>query len=162
MRDITAMGGVALRNIAALIGITALVLLHQKRQAAILAMIILSGWLAETAVKYSVERARPDILGQLTHAGGPSFPSGHSFNAALVALALTLAFTPFVNTPILRKFLVCTAVALSFLVAFSRVWLGVHYVSDVMAGWLGGTAWALCSAQFFATSGPHTATETCE
>lgn len=159
MRDITALGGVTLRNIAVLIGITALILIRQKRQAATLALVILSGWLAETAVKYTVERARPDVLDQLTHAGGPSFPSGHSFNAALVALTLALAFRPFVNARSLQKLLLWTAITLSLLVAYSRVWLGVHYVSDVIAGWLGGAAWALCSASFFTTPCPRATAE---
>ena len=162
MRDITALGGVTLRNIAVLIGVTALMLIRQKRRAATLSLVILSGWLAETAVKYIVERARPDILKQLTHASGPSFPSGHSFNAALVVLALALAFKPFLNAPVLQKLLLCSAITLSLFIAYSRVWLGVHYVSDVMAGWLGGTAWALCSAPLFPTPSPHTTTKTHE
>jgi undecaprenyl-diphosphatase len=107
---------------------------------------VIAGWAVEFALKGLVGRARPVIVPHLTEAGGASFPSGHSFNAALVYLALALAFGGPGAAPSVRRTLIGGAIALSLAIALSRVWLGVHFPSDALAGWLGGMAWAFTAA----------------
>ncbi len=143
VRDVTALGGVLLRNVIAVIALVALLILRLRREAVILAGTVIGGWLVNSAIKALVGRPRPDIVPHLTEAGGASFPSGHSFNAAVVYIAIALAFAAMSPRHGIRIGIVAGAAVLSLLVASSRVWLGVHFPSDVIAGWLGGAGWAL-------------------
>ena len=93
-----------------------------------------------------VGRPRPDLVPHLTEAGGSSFPSGHSFNSAVVYISIALAFAALSPRQSARATVVLAAMALTLLVALSRVWLGVHYPSDAVAGWLGGAGWAFTAA----------------
>ncbi len=146
VRDLTALGGVLLRNLFGLGAIAALLFLRLRREAMLLVLTIAGGWLVEFAVKLLVGRPRPVIVPHLTEAGGASFPSGHSFNAAVVYIALALAFATLSARQSVRVTLIGAAVAVSLAVAWSRVWLGVHFPSDVVAGWLGGAGWAFLAA----------------
>lgn len=142
VRDVTALGGVFLRNLFAIGAVAALLFLKLRREAMLFAMIVVGGWLANTAVKHLVGRDRPDIVPHLMEAGGNSFPSGHSFSAAVVYVAMALAFAALSRRHSVRYTLIGAAMVLSLMVAWSRVLLGVHFPSDVVAGWLGGAGWA--------------------
>jgi undecaprenyl-diphosphatase len=121
-----------------------------RREATLLALTIALGWLVNTVLKGLIGRARPEIVPHLTAAGGDSFPSGHSFNSAVVFIAVALAFATLSARQSVRLTIIGSAVAFSLAVAWSRVWLGVHFPSDVIAGWLGGAGWA-----FLATAVLH-------
>ena len=146
VRDYTALGGVLLRNLIAIFALVALLFLRLRREAALLALTIVSGWAVNSAIKALVGRPRPDLVPHLTEAGGLSFPSGHSFNSAVVYIAIALAFAALSRHHSVRVTIVLTAMALTLLVALSRVWLGVHYPSDAIAGWLGGAGWAFIAS----------------
>ena len=146
VRDVTAMGGVLLRNLFALAAVAALLFLRLRREAVLFAITVAGGWLANTAVKALVGRERPQIVPHLMEAGGESFPSGHSFNSAVVYIAMALAFAALSRRHSVRYTLIGSAMALSAMVAWSRVLLGVHFPSDVIAGWLGGAGWAFLAA----------------
>ena len=146
VRDYTALGGVLLRNLIAIFALVALLFLRLRREAALLALTIVSGWAVNSAIKALVGRPRPEIVPHLTEAGGLSFPSGHSFNSAVVYIAIALAFAALSRQQSVRATIVLTAMALTLLVALSRVWLGVHYPSDAIAGWLGGAGWAFMAS----------------
>jgi undecaprenyl-diphosphatase len=146
VRDFTSLGGVLLRNLVALGAVLALLFLKLRREAVQLALTVICGWLVEFAVKTLVGRPRPEIVPHLTEAGGASFPSGHSFNSAVVYIAIALAFATLSARQSVRYTIIGTAVVLSLAIAWTRVWLGVHFPSDVMAGWLGGAGWAFLAA----------------
>ena len=146
VRDYTALGGVLLRNLIAIFALVALLFLRLRREAALLALTIVSGWAVNSAIKALVGRPRPEIVSHLTEAGGLSFPSGHSFNSAVVYISIALAFAALSPRQTVRATIVATAMALTLLVALSRVWLGVHYPSDAIAGWLGGAGWAFLAS----------------
>jgi len=146
VRDWTALGGVLLRNLFALIAIAALLLIRLRREATLLAATILSGWVVSTLIKSLVGRPRPTIVSHLAEAGGSSFPSGHSFNSAVVYMGIALALASLSARRGARWSMIAGAALVTALIAVSRVWLGVHYPSDVIAGWLGGTAWALTAS----------------
>jgi undecaprenyl-diphosphatase len=142
VRDITALGGVLLRNLFALGAVVALSFLNLRKEAVLLALTVVVGWGVNTGLKLWVGRPRPEIVPHLMEAGGASFPSGHSFNAAVVYIAVALAFATMSARSSVRYTIIGAALAMSALVAWSRVWLGVHFPSDVTAGWLGGAGWA--------------------
>jgi undecaprenyl-diphosphatase len=146
VRDLTALGGVLLRNLVAIGAIVALLFLKLRREAVLLLATIVGAWLVEGAIKSAVGRPRPQIVPHLTEAGGASFPSGHSFNSAVVYIAIALAFATLSARQSVRLTIVGAAIVLSLVVAWTRVWLGVHFPSDVVAGWLGGAGWAFLAA----------------
>ena len=142
VRDLTSLGGVLLRNMLAIGAVTALLFMRLRREAVLFAFTVVSGWAVNTLLKTAIGRARPEIVPHLTVAGGASFPSGHSFNSAVVFIAAGLAFATLSARASVRATVIGAAVILSLAVAWSRVWLGVHFPTDVIAGWLAGAGWA--------------------
>ena len=146
LRDFTALGGVLLRHVFAVAALVALLFLRLRREATLLVLTIVSGWGVNSLIKALVGRPRPQIVSHLTEAGGSSFPSGHSFNSAVVYIAIALAFAALSPRQAVRATIIATAMIVTLLIAFSRVWLGVHFPSDVIAGWLGGAGWAFAAS----------------
>lgn len=146
VRDLTALGGVLLRYLILIGVLAALLFLRLKREAVLLTATVMGGWLVNSVVKLAVGRPRPMIVPHLTEAGGQSFPSGHSFNSAVVYIAIALAFAAMSPRRSVRWTLIISAVVLSIAIAVSRVWLGVHFPTDVAAGWLGGAGWAFLAS----------------
>jgi undecaprenyl-diphosphatase len=142
VRDVTALGGVLLRNLITIGAVMALLFLRLRREAIVLALTVAGGWGVNTLLKHAAGRDRPEIVPHLMAAGGDSFPSGHSFNSAVVFLAVALAFATLSRRQSVRATVIGAALAVSLAVAWSRVWLGVHFPTDVIAGWLGGAGWA--------------------
>lgn len=99
------------------------------------------------AYKDLVGRIRPDYPGAVGEAGGLSFPSGHSSGVATLVGVLLVAFWPYLAGPARRRALALAAGALAVVVAWTRLALGVHYLSDVVAGLaLGGLVVVVCAA----------------
>lgn len=141
-RDLTALGGVLLRNLFAIMAVVAMLFLRLRREAALLALTVTLAWGVNSGLKLLVGRPRPQIVPHLMEAGGNSFPSGHSFNAAVVYISIALAFAALSRRGAVRATVIGAALLISMLIAWTRVWLGVHFPSDVIAGWLGGAGWA--------------------
>lgn len=149
VRDVTSLGGVFLRNLFAIAAVVALLFLRLRREALLFMATVMSGWVINSLVKALVGRPRPEIVPHLTAAGGASFPSGHSFNSAVVYIAMALAFASLSYRQPVRFTIVASAMLLSAVIAWSRVMLGVHFPSDVVAGWLGGAGWAFLAGALF-------------
>ena len=93
-------------------------------------------------LKAAFARARPDLVDHLVEVVSPSFPSGHALMSAAVYLTLAgLLGRRGVDAPV-RRSLFWLAVALVLLIGISRVYLGVHWPSDVLGGWVLGALWA--------------------
>ncbi|WP_132263753.1 phosphatase PAP2 family protein [Novosphingobium sp. PhB57] len=146
VRDLTAMGGFLQLKLYTIMAVVALFWLRCRREGVLLALTVISASLVNLGFKALFGRPRPEIVPHLTSAGGASFPSGHSFNAASSYIAFALAFAALSPRASLRHTLIACAMILSLAIAWSRVWLGVHWPSDVMAGWLGGAGWAFLAS----------------
>jgi undecaprenyl-diphosphatase len=144
-RDITGLGGYAVLTMVTL-GALAYLLMARKRGAAFLVVTaIVGGMLLSTALKLGFERPRPDLVSHEARVYTASFPSGHAMLSAVTYLTLGALLTRIQQSRRIKAFIMGLAVLLTLLVGVSRVYLGVHWPSDVLAGWAVGAAWAsLC------------------
>lgn len=142
-RDLTALGGFAIVGLA-ILGVTGFLLIERKFAAAILAVVsTLTGLGISMLLKSGFNRPRPDLVEHGSHVVTASFPSGHSMLSATVYLTLGLLVARFSKKSTAKVFAVAFAVLLTALVGLSRVFLGVHWPTDVLAGWAGGATWAV-------------------
>ena len=141
-RDITALGSV---SILALIVIATVAFLAMRRRsftALFLTLAVLSGTLISNVLKELFNRPRPDVEA-VARVFTASFPSGHSTLSAVVYLTLAALLIEAVPGRGARAYFIGVGIFLTVIVGISRVYLGVHHPTDVMAGWLLGTSWAI-------------------
>jgi undecaprenyl-diphosphatase len=145
-RDFTALGGVAVLTLVTA-AVTGYLLLARKRHAAIAVVVAVAGGLIlSTLLKLGFDRPRPDLVPHGSVVYTASFPSGHSMMAAVTYLTLGALLARVEASIRIKVYLLSVAVFLTVLVGVSRVYLGVHWPTDVAAGWAVGAAWALfCS-----------------
>lgn len=143
MRDITALGGGPVLTIVVTLVCAFLILKRQWRPAVLVVVAVVSGSLAIATAKWFFARARPDLIDHLVVVTSKSFPSGHAGNSAIVYLTVACLTYPVIRETRLRAFVMTAALLLVGAIGVSRVYLGVHWPSDVLAGWLFGALWAL-------------------
>jgi undecaprenyl-diphosphatase len=142
-RDMTALGGIAFLT---LLTIAVAGYLWLRKLYAAMAMVLvstLSGLAASLLLKGFFSRPRPELVPHLSSVYTSSFPSGHAMLSATVFLTLGALLGRFVEMWRLKAYFLMIAVVLTVLVGVSRVYMGVHYPTDVLAGWAAGLAWAL-------------------
>ncbi len=142
-RDFTALGGVGVLTLIALAAVGYLLLDGKRRPAAVVALAILGGLVISTVMKHQFARPRPDLVPHGSIVYTSSFPSGHSMMSALTYLTLGALLAHFQERKRLKSWFLCLALLLTVLVGASRVYLGVHWPTDVLAGWTGGAVWAI-------------------
>lgn len=146
VRDVTSLGSFALLGLI-VAGVCIYLLLARMRAAALLVIVsVLSGTLLSTVLKMGYDRPRPD-LATMSHQFTSSFPSGHAMLSAVTFLTIGALLARLAPTRALQIYAISAALFLTLIVGVSRLYMGVHYASDVLAGWSLGAAWALlCSA----------------
>ena len=139
-RDVTALGSNLVLGLL-VVAVGSVLALDGKRRAALLLLTIFGGGLALVGLAKSLTaRPRPDLVPQAAAVFTTSLPSSHATLSAAVALVCTaLAYRG--ATRAARTATICAAVAVVGLIGVSRVYLGLHWPSDVLAGWAIGTAW---------------------
>lgn len=141
--DVTALGGPVVLGLTVL-AVTGYLVLHGLYRTGLFVFAAsVGGWLLNWALKAAFERPRPDIVPHLREVMTSSFPSGHALTSAAVYLTLGVLVMRIARTRTASYFAITMAVIVTVLVGASRVYLGVHYPSDVLAGWLVGLSWAL-------------------
>ncbi len=142
-RDFTALGGVSVIVFITLGAAGYLALLRKHRTVLLLAIAVGGGLLINTLLKLGFDRPRPDLVPHGAYVYTASFPSGHAMLATATYLTLGALLARVLPDRRTKFFVLTMAVVLCLLVGFSRVYLGVHWPSDVAAGWMIGAAWAL-------------------
>jgi undecaprenyl-diphosphatase len=141
-RDMTALGGVAVMFLVTA-AVAAYLLMVQKYHAMWLVLIATAGGLlVSSLLKRAFDRPRPDV-DHFAYVYTSSFPSGHSMLSAVVYLTLGSLLTRVVPQRGVKIYLILAALFVTLLVGVSRVYMGVHYPTDVLAGWTAGLVWAM-------------------
>lgn len=143
VRDITALGGYTLLSIITLATVAYLWLARQRREAVFVLASAAGAVLWIVLLKAGFDRPRPDLVPHGVAVHSASFPSGHASASAAIFLTLGALLARFQHRRRLRVFFIGLAVFLTLLVGVSRVYLGVHWPSDIVAGWTLGGGWAL-------------------
>ena len=142
-RDITALGGVLVLGLITAITAGFLALDGKRRMALFVCGAVGSGMMASTLLKNLFQRARPDLVPHAVDVWTTSFPSGHSMMSAVTYLTLGALLARSRERKRLKAYFLLLAVLLTVLVGVTRVYLGVHWPTDVLAGWTAGAVWAL-------------------
>ncbi len=142
-RDVTALGSAFVLTLVTALIVGLLMMRRRVRTALLILAATLGGYLLSTWLKDLFGRGRPTAVPHLTEEVSMSFPSGHSMVGAAFYLTMGLLLAQTVAHRREKIYFVVTAVVITLLIGMSRVYLGVHYPTDVVAGWAAGTAWAL-------------------
>lgn len=143
VRDISGLGSIGVLGLLVLASIMFLVISNRSKTALFVTLATLSGAILSTLLKLGFDRPRPDLMPHLTHTYSTSFPSGHAMVSAVVYLALGTLLAREVSGLWSKIYVMAVAFILTGLIGLSRLYLGVHWPSDVLAGWAAGAVWAL-------------------
>ena len=142
LEDLTALGGPTVLFMVVLAVVGFLFLQTRYRTALFVAATAISGEMVDTAMKYAFNRPRPSIVPHLRDVFSSSFPSGHAMQSAIVYLTLGAMLMRVAERRLTKLYILGIAMLLTFLVGVSRVFLGVHYPTDVIGGWIIGFVWS--------------------
>jgi len=142
MLNVTALGGWPLMTVFSALLAFAFALARRWSFLFILLAVVTGESVITGLLKDLFARARPDVVPHLIYASSSSFPSGHAASAAAVYFTAGLALANMATRKALRLYIFAASLSIVFLIGISRVYLGVHYPSDVIAGWCVGAAWA--------------------
>jgi undecaprenyl-diphosphatase len=146
-RDVTALGGTGVLTFLTLAAASFLWLQRRHGTALFVLASVGSGMILSSSAKLLFDRPRPDLVPHGSYVYTASFPSGHSLMAAVTYLTLAVLLARGFAEVRLKAYVIGLAVFVTLAVGVSRVYLGVHWPTDVAAGWAAGAAWALgCAA----------------
>jgi undecaprenyl-diphosphatase len=142
-RDVTALGGVTVLTLVTLATGGFLLLDGKKHMALFVYGSVAGGTLLGDLLKALFQRPRPELAPHAAYAYTTSFPSGHSMMSAVTYLTLGALLARSQQRKRLKAYFLLLAGLLTLLVGISRVYLGVHWPTDVLAGWTAGASWAI-------------------
>lgn len=142
-RDFTALGGISVLTVTTLAVLGYLMMHRRKRLALVVLVATLGALVVSTVLKHTIDRPRPDLVPHGSIVYTASFPSGHSMQAAATYLTLGALLARVERRRRAKAYILTIATLITLLVGASRVYLGVHWPTDVLAGWTAGATWAL-------------------
>lgn len=142
-RDVTALGGSPVLLLVILATAVYLALQRHFKTVVLVFVAGFGGMLVNLGLKQLIARERPTLVPHLMEVSSPSFPSGHAMISAAVYLSLGLLIARIHPRRREKAYILGVAITATVLVGLTRVYLGVHYPTDVLAGWLAGAGWAL-------------------
>ncbi|MBN8998928.1 MAG: phosphatase PAP2 family protein [Rhizobiales bacterium] len=143
MKDTTSLGSTTVLTFIAVVSIIYLLLARKRGTALLLLLSVGGGTLLSSLLKIAYNRPRPELVAHIVDVSTASFPSGHAMMSAITYLTLGALLASVEPNPRLKMFLMGVAFFLTLAVGLSRVYLGVHYPTDVLAGWVLGSGWAM-------------------
>ncbi|TPK63038.1 phosphatase PAP2 family protein [Mesorhizobium sp. B2-4-19] len=143
MRDITSLGSGSVVVLITTATILYLLLIRRPGTALLIFVAVAGGQVLSNLLKVGVDRPRPELVSHLVSETSLSFPSGHAMLSAVTYLTLGSLAARFLHGRATKIYVLSLAVLTTVLVGVSRIYLGVHWPSDVLAGWCAGFAWAM-------------------
>lgn len=143
MRDFTALGGLAVLAAISVLVVGFLALTRKRHAAWMVSVSVAGGVVVSSVLKWAFARPRPDLVPHGMAVYSQSFPSGHAMLSTVVYLTLGALLARTQSDMRVKLYLLGAAGALALIVGISRIYLGVHWPTDVLAGWAVGAAWAL-------------------
>lgn len=143
VRDVTALGGTTILGFLTISAAAFLLLRGNRRTALILIVAVVGGTLLSMVFKDFFARPRPTVVPVEVEVLNYSFPSGHAMLAAATYLTIGALLSRTQKRTVIKIYILVLSVVLTVAIGFSRVYLGVHWPTDVLAGWLAGAVWAL-------------------
>lgn len=143
VRDVTALGGTTIITMMTLVTAGYLLMAGKRRAALLVLVAIIGAGALSFAIKAGIERPRPELFPHGVEVYTASFPSGHATGSAATYLTLGALLARFQRRRRLKVYLMSVAVLLTLMIGVSRLYLGVHWPTDVLAGWTLGACWAL-------------------
>jgi undecaprenyl-diphosphatase len=142
-RDVTSLGSMVVLGIVTLAVVGYLLLAGRPAVAWLMLFAVAGGIVLSDLLKFAFGRARPDVVAPLARVFTTSFPSAHATLSAITYLTIGAILARGQSSSTLSLYFVSLAAFLTMLIGVSRIYLGVHYPTDVLAGWCIGAAWAL-------------------
>jgi undecaprenyl-diphosphatase len=140
--DLTSLGSPFVLGLM-VVAVTGFLLLQTHyRMALVVLLTSSSGALVGNAMKALFVRPRPTVVPHLREVVSSSFPSGHAMDSAVIYLTLAAMLMRISSSRLTKAYLLTVALGLTFIVGMTRLFLGVHYPSDVLGGWMFGFVWA--------------------
>lgn len=143
VRDVTALGSASVLIFVTAATIVYLLMTSRRAAALFVLVAVAGGQLLSSLLKLGIDRPRPELVPHLADVYTLSFPSGHAMLSAVTYLTLGALAARVAPNRAAGIYLLVLAMLATFLVGASRVYLGVHWPSDVLAGWCAGGAWAM-------------------
>ena len=156
VRDITSLGSMIVLVLISAAAICYLLLIRKVSEALFVLVAVGGGQILSSLLKLGIDRPRPYLVSHLATVQTLSFPSGHAMLSAVTYLTLGSLLARIVPGMATKIYVLGLAVLIALMVGASRVFLGVHWPSDVLAGWCAGFAWAMLCwlvARFFVRRG---------
>ncbi|MBX3000956.1 MAG: phosphatase PAP2 family protein [Caldilineaceae bacterium] len=142
-RDFTALGGAGLQTMILTLVCGYLILIRKYNAMLLLISAIVGAWVLNSLLKELFERPRPDLVPHGMMVYQASFPSGHAMSAAAFYLTLGVLLVRLHTRRHIQGYFMGAAILITVIVGISRIYLGVHWPSDVLAGWVMGGVWAI-------------------
>jgi undecaprenyl-diphosphatase len=142
-RDVTSLGSMVVLGIVTLAAVGYLLLTGKPAIAWLMLISVASGIVLSDLLKFAFGRARPDVVAPLARVFTTSFPSAHATLSAIAYLTIGAILARSQPSSTLSLYFMSLAAFLTVLIGVSRIYIGVHYPTDVLAGWCIGAAWAL-------------------
>lgn len=143
VRDITSLGSASVLVLITAAVIIYLLLVRRWGTALFMFVAVAGGQVLSSLLKFGIDRPRPELVSHLVNETSLSFPSGHAMLSAVTYLTLGSLAARFLHGRTTKIYVLSLAVLTTLLVGVSRIYLGVHWPSDVLAGWCAGFAWAM-------------------
>ncbi len=150
MRDFTALGGVGVLALITGAVVGFFYITNRRHSAWMVAASIGGGVVLNNLLKWGFDRSRPDVVPHIAAVFSQSFPSGHAMLSAIVYLTLGVLVARTQTDWRIKLYILSVATGLTVLIGVSRLYIGVHWPTDVLAGWAAGAAWALLCAMVMA------------
>jgi len=143
VRDITALGGYAVLTLLTLVSVGFLITTKKYADAVLLFVAVVGGDILSESLKVGFARPRPDLVAHVVETSSASFPSGHAMVSAATYLTIGALLARVQERDSVKSYIHVAAILITLVIGVSRVYLGVHWPTDVLAGWCLGAAWSI-------------------